>query len=251
MKRILVSLVFVLFCVSLVSAVDYPSYTDKYVNDFASVLNSEQVAKLRGLFAGVDSDTTAEMVFVSDSDCASKGGGSQYAISLANYWKVGKADKNNGLIILYCPNESPTKRLFVQTGRGLEGILPDSKIGRLLDESYVPLRNEGNFTEGILSAVYLFSQIIEDNKDEVLSGQAGATQTSWTEFIPIIIWILLVIWIMAARKKAYQKSGKKAPSLWWIPILMPGRGSGSGGGGGGFSGGGFGGGSFGGGGAGR
>lgn len=246
MKGILISLIFVLFCISLVSAVDLPSYTDKYVNDFASVFSSEQTAELRALFYSVDQDTTAEMVVVTDSECASKGGQSQYAIDLGKSWKVGKADKDNGLLILYCLEEN---KIFVATGYGLEGILPDSKIGRLLDESYVPLRDSGNVTEGIVEFSKVVAGVIEANKAEVLSGNAYP-QSNWTEFIPIIIWILLVIWIMAARKKAYKKSGKKAPSLWWIPLLLPGRGSGSGGGGG-FGGGGFGGGGFGGGGAGR
>ena len=247
MKRVRLSsilLLFVVFSVCFVSAVQLPSYTDKYVNDFASVLNSEQVSELRGLFAGVDIDTTAEIVFVSDSECASKGGQSQYATDLMNSWKVGKADKNNGLLILYCLQEN---KIFAATGYGLEGILPDSKIGRLLDENYVPLRDSGNVSDGIIAFSNVVAGVIEDNKAEVLSGQAGTSQASWADYVPIIIWILLVIWIIIARRRAYKKSGKRAPSLWWIPLLMPGRGSGFGGGGGG----GFGGGGGGGGGAGR
>ena len=242
----MLAFVLILFSVHIASAVDIPSYTDKYVNDFASVFSSEQTAELRGLFASVDQDTTAEMVVVTDSECASKGGQSQYAIDLMNSWKVGKADKNNGLLILYCLQEN---KIWVSSGYGLEGILPDSKIGRLLDENYVPLRDSGNVSEGIIEFSKVAAGVIEDNKAEVLSGQAGVAQSSWEDYLPIIIWIILIIWIMIARKKAYNKSGKPAPSLWWIPLLMPGRGFG--GGGGGFGGGGFGGGGGGGGGAGR
>ena len=239
--------------ISFVSAVNLPSPTDKYVDDFAGVLSAGQVEELRGLFAEVDQNTTAEVVFVSDVECASKGGQSQYATDLINNWKVGKADKNNGLLILYCQTEN---KIWVTTGYGLEGILPDSKVGRLLDENYVPLRDSGNVSDGIIAFSQVVAGVIEDNRDEVLSGQASpdyisSSSSGWTEFIPIIVWVIIVILILNARRKAYKKSGKKAPSLWWIPLFLPGRSSGFGGGSGGFGGGGFGGGGGGGGGAGR
>src|SRR3989339_893909 len=147
MKRILVSLILVLFFVSLVSAVDLPAYTDKYVNDFASVFSADQVSELRSLFYSVDQDTTAEVVVVTDTECASKGGQSQYAIDLGKYWKVGKADKDNGLLILYCLEEN---KIFAATGYGFEGILSDSKIGRLFGENYVSMKKSGNVSQGIV-----------------------------------------------------------------------------------------------------
>jgi uncharacterized membrane protein YgcG len=211
MKRILVSLVFALFLISFVSAIDYPSYTDKYVNDFASVLNSEQVAKLRGLFAGVDSDATAEMVFVSDKECASKGGSSAYAIGLLNEWKVGKADKNNGFLILYCLEEN---KIFATTGYGLEGILPDSKIGRLLDENYIPLRDSGNVSQGIVDFSKVVSDVIEQNREEVLSGQAGGSDIgSVEEWIFLAIVALFIISIIIGIKNAVKRK-KNADKKW-------------------------------------
>src|SRR3989339_1540471 len=200
MKRILVSLILVLFFVSLVSAVDLPAYTDKYVNDFASVFSADQVSELRSLFYSVDQDTTAEVVFVSDTECASKGGQSQYAIDLGKAWKVGKADKNNGLLILYCKAEN---KIFAATGYGLEGILPDSKIGRLLDENYVPLRDNNSVGDGIVQFSKAVAQVIEDNREEVLSGQAGGSTDNTVPigFIVFVIWIIFVIVTSALRKR--------------------------------------------------
>ena len=245
MKKGFLILALVFFSFSLVLAADLPNYTDKYVNDFAGVLSAGQVGELRGLFAEVDQNTTAEIVFVSDKECTSKGGSSQYAIDLLDYWGVGKKDKNNGLLILYCLQEN---KIFVTTGYGLEGILPDSKIGRLLDENYVPLRDSGNVTQGIIGFSNVVAQVIEDNREEVLSGQAGA-DTSWMVYLPIIIWGIFFVFAIIMRAKALKKK-KSGSSLWWVPIFLP-SGGGSGGFGGGGFGGGFGGGGGGGGGAGR
>ena len=101
--RKVVLLLLLLVSITLVYAVDFPQWQDKYVNDFAGVLSSQQSSELKSLFAGVDSDTTAEVVFVSIADCGGDYDG--YAIGLAKEWKIGKEDKDNGLLILYCPND--------------------------------------------------------------------------------------------------------------------------------------------------
>jgi len=260
MKKIFLALL-IIFVFSSVYALDFPQYKDKYVNDFAGVFSSQQASELRSMFAGIDSDTSAEVVFVSMKECTSYGGASQFAISLLNYWKVGKSDKNNGLLILYCLQEN---KIFAATGYGLEGILPDSKIGRLLDENYVPLRDAGNVSQGIIEFSSAVSQVIEENKQEVLSGKAGGINKKYGDWIFFII-ILLIFFIIPRilkfifRNKIKQrtKSKQKSSGIWnalfwlWVGSSL-GRSSGSRGfSGGGFGGGGFGGGGGGGGGAGR
>ncbi|HLF53932.1 MAG TPA: TPM domain-containing protein, partial [Candidatus Nanoarchaeia archaeon] len=160
---------------SVFSASDLPDWKDKHVNDFAGILGSVQADGMRGLLEGIERDTTAEIVFVSDGECTSRGGPGQYALELFSKWEVGKKDKDNGLLVLYCKEEN---KIWVTTGYGLEGILPDSKIGRMLDDYYVPLRDSGNISEGIVLFVEQVSQVILDNKEDVLSGQAGARDVS-------------------------------------------------------------------------
>lgn len=225
---------------SVFSAGDLPDWKDKHVNDFAGILSSVQADGMRGLLAGIERDTTAEIVFASDGECTSRGGPGQYAFELFSKWEIGKKDKDNGLLVLYCKEEN---KIWVTTGYGLEGILPDSKVGRMLDEYYVPLRESGNISEGIVLFVEQVSQVILDNKEEVLSGQAGARDVSIYSYLPVIIWLVIFILIIISRAKRLKKSERRSSSLWWIPILLP-RGSG-------FGGGGFGGGMSGGGGAGR
>lgn len=253
-KYVGVLLFLTVFLVCAVSAQEIQNPTNKYVDDFAGVLNTGQQQELMNLFSSVDSETTAEMVFVSVSDL---GGDdiSQYAVELGQKWGVGKRDNDNGLVILYA---SDVRKIYVSTGYGLEGILPDSKVGRILDENYVPYRDAGNFSEGIVLASKAFAQVILDNKDEVLSGQASGGQKNYSFFALIagfLLFIGIFVYFISARKK------KKGFVDFWdfffadfiarmvVGMILGGRGRNSGGG---FSGGGgFGGGGFGGGGAGR
>ena len=172
----LVVLLLILFGMTFsVYAAELPGWKDKYVNDFAGVLSDSQVSEMRSLLAGVDNDTTAEVVFVSDNECTSRGGPSQYALELFTKWGVGKEDKDNGLLVLYCMGE---EKIWATTGYGLEGILPDSKVGRMLDDYYVPLRDSGNVSLGIIGFIEQVTLVIEDNKAEVLSGNAGRGSTA-------------------------------------------------------------------------
>lgn len=275
-KKIAIFVLFsLLVSICFVSAASLPNPREKYVNDFAGIFSANQTSELRAILVGIEINTTAEVVVVTDNECTSKGGESQYAFDLAASWKVGKAEKDNGLLILYCKEE---KKIFAATGYGLEGILPDSKIGRLLDENYVNLSDSGNPQGGIINFVNALSLVIDENKEEVIAGTAGGSSsdtTSWMIFV-ILIAIMIFFRIFSRAKGVrckkdglkMKKVGRKgnyylyecpkghvsqvaiAAAGGFFVGSMLGRGFG-GGGGGGFSGGGFGGGGFGGGGAGR
>ncbi len=246
--------IILLLMIGNVRADQFPQPYDQYVNDYAHIFSADQTAYLESLLYEVQQNTTAQVVIVTipslnGSDI------SQYTTDLGQSWGVGNKDNDNGLVILYSAQEN---KIFAATGYGLEGILPDSKIGRLLDQSYVPLRDSGNVGEGITNFTTVVAQVIEQNADEVRSGQAAANNSStgidpFFIFLIIIIIITIISRIFAAKKR---KNGKGSGSGWWlIPLFLPfprgGGGIGGGGFGGGFGGGGFGGGGFGGGGAGR
>jgi len=272
MRRLLTIVAFLVLFGTVAAAQAIPDYTDKYVNDFAGVFNATQVAGLRSLFASVDQQTTAEITVLT-VDTVSPMDMSQYAQEVFDKWKIGKADKDNGLLILYAKQEN---KIWVQTGYGLEGILPDSKIGRILDEQYVPRRDAGNVTDGIIEASKALVQVVIDNADEVRSGQAGPApgivDIVFT-LLPLILFLMVFI-SMLKRMGMKCKYGHPAKFVrwegsWaiyrcqfghevrsrWGPgtggLIMLGGGFRGGGGGFGGGGGGFGGGGSGGGGAGR
>ncbi|MBP7708577.1 TPM domain-containing protein [Candidatus Pacearchaeota archaeon] len=251
MKKIFI-FVSLVFFISLALAANIPNYQDKYVNDFASILTLQQTSELRTLFAYIDENTTAEVVFVSSSDCGGDYDG--YAMQIAETWKIGKADKDNGLLILYCLTE---KKITVKTGYGLEGILPDSKVGRFLDQYYVPQRDAGNISQGIVDFSYGVSDEILKNREEILSGQLP--KIDYFYFIFLFIILLVIGSIIYTFSKRDKKGFSDFLVFFFIDFLVRMiiysiifRGGNRSGSGGGFSGGGgFGGGGFGGGGASR
>jgi len=243
MKKILI----ILLLLPLVLAQNFPSYTDRYVNDFTNIFNASEKTELRSLLADVEQNSTAEVTVVTVNTTAPMAI-SEYATGLAETWRVGKSDVDNGLLILYAVTEN---KIFVAVGYGLEGILPDSKVGRMLDDYYVPMRDSNQTKRGIIDFTQAAAAILKANSYEIRSGLAG--QNAETEFFLffvvigfIFLTIVAVFLFFAIKYKKFDKNG----GILFGGGFGGGRG-GFGGGGGGFGGGGFGGGGFGGGGAGR
>ncbi len=61
-------------------------------------------------------------------------------------WKLGKKDMDNGVLILIAPDE---RKMRIEVGYGLEGIITDVLSRRIIDEVYVPAFREQRFAEGL------------------------------------------------------------------------------------------------------
>jgi len=91
------------------------------------------------------------------------------------------------------PYAKTEDKIWVQTGYGLEGILPDSKVGRILDQTFVPARANNNSAQGVVLATYEYAQVITENKEEVLSGETTPQVSSYAPLIYILIYLMIFI----------------------------------------------------------
>jgi len=247
-----------------------PQLPDKplgYVSDFANVLSPDAKAKLTALCTEVDQKAKAQIAVVTvptiDGQSAF-----DYSYALATKWGVGPKQVSRGVLILYATNDH---KYWTQVGYGLEGILPDGKVGGFGREA-VPILRQGNYDAALLLVTRRIADVIAQDAGVTLTGpspvknyQRDNQPTSGAGLIVGLIFLFFFISIIA---RIFRGGGPRGPlsgggggSGWWIGPLIGssiGRGGwggggfgGSGGGGGGGGGfGGFGGGSFGGGGAG-
>lgn len=68
-----------------------------------------------------------------------------FAVALFNYWKIGKKDKDNGILILHVIDQ---RRVEIEIGYGLEGDLPDVIVKRIIDTYTIPAFKADNFQKG-------------------------------------------------------------------------------------------------------
>jgi uncharacterized protein len=119
-----------------------------YVSDGGGVLGPEYVRLIDGVCRELQAKTTVELAVVTVGNL----GGleiEEFAEKLFRRFGVGAAGKDNGLLLL-CSRDDRAVRLEV--GYGLEGVIPDARASRLLDESSVPFLRLGQFGRGLFQA---------------------------------------------------------------------------------------------------
>ncbi|HWB59625.1 MAG TPA: TPM domain-containing protein, partial [Chthoniobacteraceae bacterium] len=73
-----------------------------------------------------------------------------YCRRIANAWKVGQKDKNNGLVLFVFIQD---RKMQIETGTGYEKIVTDAICQKILDEEITPHFRKGDFDGGLTAAV--------------------------------------------------------------------------------------------------
>lgn len=212
------------------------------VNDFAGVLlKNEDDALEQKVRAYYDSTSTQIAVVtlksIGDYDI------SQVSLKILRDWGIGTKGKNNGILILVSVED---RKLRIETGYGMEGVVPDAIANDIINNIIKPDFREGHYYEGLDGAV-----------DAVIKAAAGEYKADPRKSKPgispgAIFLIIMVIVIIASLISRGGGGGGGGGTTYnrrggWIwPVLGGMGGFGSGGGGGWSGGGGSGGGGFGG-----
>lgn len=219
-----------------------------FVSDYAHVVDGATAAALTGRIEELRQKTGAEIAVVTvpttRPDTAF-----DYAMRLAEAWKPGAKGKDNGVVFLVSVDDHD---LFILTGYGIEGALPDGLVGEIRDRDIVPRFKAGDIAGGIHAGVERMAAVIAREYGVTLSGAppepARRRPPAGVSLSPGMLLLLLLLFfvVLPALSSAFggRRRGFFAPPMWGGGF----GGGGFGGPGGGF--GGFGGGDFGGGGAG-
>lgn len=229
------------------AAVSFPAATGA-VNDFAGVIPAEVSDRMAGLSQEVLEKTGTTVVVATVKDVGDNEP-DMYANELYQAWGIGKKGEDKGVLIFLALKE---RKIRIETGYGVEGILPDGLVGEILDRYVTPYLQKGDYGTGLGNAVAAVAQVVAKDAGVTLTGNASVKaiprtrQGSRGNVIPLIIFFLVMIPLLATRQG-------RAMLPYLIIALLSGSRGGGGGGFGGFGGGygGFGGGSSGGGGASR
>lgn len=219
------------------------------VNDFAGVI-PEQYADAMESLAREVLDKTGTAVVVATAETVGENDPDDYVNRLYQAWGIGKKGEDKGVLIFLAVRE---RRVRIETGYGVEGILPDGLAGEILDRYAVPRFREGDYGKGLAETMAAVSAVLAKEAGVTLTGaqplEPRRVKTNKGLGIgPALLLALAALVLLGTRRG-------RAMLPWILLLMMSGGGGRRGGdgfggfGGGGF--GGFGGGSSGGGGAGR
>lgn len=236
-----------IFILPVSAEAKYPKPTSRFfINDFADVVDSSAEEEIYAKAAALQETTTAQVVVVTVSTLDGEEP-ADYALELGREWGVGQKEEDNGVVILLSVSE---RQIYIAVGYGLEGALPDSKTGRIIELYGLDYLKEDDFSTGLLeifkavvNEVYIeygeepeegYTEI-DETDGETLEEYGAKVAASWVIMIACVILFVLVF-------------GRRRRGFFWFGG-PGGFGGGFGGHGGGFGGfGGSSGGSFGGGG---
>lgn len=253
-RRILFALVPVLlFASGLFGREVIPPAPTQYFNDYAGIVSPGVAAQINQQLAQFERATSNQILVAIYPSMQSDSSVADYCTRVAEKWRVGQKAKDNGAVLFVFVKQH---RMFIATGYGLEGALPDGLCHLIVANELVPHFKKGDYAGGLEAAV---SAMIAATKGEYkgtgktfAETHEGGGMGSWP-FAIIFIAIATVISYVNQRRlrrsAIYQSGGGSpwiGPSL-WLGGFGGGGGLGGGGFGGGFMGGG---GGFGGGGAG-
>ena len=82
----------------------------------------------------------------------------QYSIRVTDAWKLGRKGIDDGVLLLVAKND---RKLRIEVGYGLEGVIPDAIANRVIDEVIVPYFKQGDFYGGIHAGVNRLMRLID------------------------------------------------------------------------------------------
>lgn len=254
MTRYIVIVWFAICCCVAQAKEVIPPAPQNHFNDYAHVVSPNTATQLNNELAQFERDSGNQFVVAIYPKMESDSSIEDYTVRVARAWGVGTKEKNNGVVLFIFAQDH---KLFIQTGYGLEGALPDVLCKQIIDNEIVPRFKQGDFNGGVTAGVHA---IIAASKGEYKgTGRTIAEQRRGNGdgfSVGILLFLLLFIgvplWvIISAMRRGFSINRRGYSGGFWTGGMS--GGGWSSGGGGGFSGGGSfsgGGGSFGGGGAG-
>ena len=252
---------FILVIPAAISAQTFPGRPSppRLVNDYTNTLKPEENEALERKLVEFDNTTSTQIVVVILETLDGYPAG-DYTIKLGEEWGIGQKEKNNGAVLLAAMKD---REVFIATGYGLEGVIPDALAKRIIEYDIKPYFKQARYYEGLNRAT---DSMIALAKGEYTADRHRKPDVPIYFRIPwfFIIFFIIFLIIIVGRAKRMQGIAANNDVPFWMALLLANMGSrhqrgkwddfssGGGGFGGGDSGGfgGFGGGSFGGGGAG-
>jgi uncharacterized protein len=224
-----------------------PAYTG-YVNDVAHVFSEARTAQLESFLDQLEKKTGAQFAILTVPTTEPEDP-TQYKVRVFQQWGIGKKGEDNGLLLLVAMKE---RKIYFETGYGLEGTLPDGWQSRMVRELAVPRMREGDYEGGVTALVLATAQRIAAEKGVTLTWDGRELRYAGTrERLPTMVVLLVffvVLFLVIVFSAIAARRGGSAPGTRrrgyrndWFGGGFGGGGFGGGGGGFGGGGGGFGG----------
>jgi uncharacterized protein len=174
---------------SMATALDVPQLKGR-VNDRANLLSPEAATRLEQKLAGFEQETSNQLAVLTipslqgdDID--------QFAIRVAEQWKLGQQGRDNGVLLIIAQAE---RKVRIEVGMGLQGVLPDLTASRIIREVMRPGLKSGSFDQAVTAGT---DAIMAATKGEFKASPQDAKRSKAHRTSPSVITLLLLAVVAA------------------------------------------------------
>jgi len=158
--------------------VDIPSLNSR-VTDLTKTLTAEQTAhideKLATLEKTKGSQVSILIILTTKPETIE-----DFSFRVVDKWKLGRKNIDDGILLTIAKND---RKIRIEVGDGLEGVITDVSAGRIINEYITPEFRQGRFYEGILAGIGQIENLIKGEPLPPPSTNQGSKNNSYLIFL--------------------------------------------------------------------
>ena len=140
-----------------------------WVTDKANILSDSTETQLNQMISDLEAKKGSEIAVVTVPDTKPSATPKAFATELFNFWGIGKKGKNNGVLLLISSGE---RRVQIETGSGIQSILPDAKAVGIIETEITPRFKQQDFDGGTLAGTKALVNVLQT---PMIKGQSQTT----------------------------------------------------------------------------
>ena len=184
----------------LTAAADIPPLKSR-VTDLTNTLNAQQRAALEQTLAEFEARKGAQiavlMVPTSQPETIE-----QYAVRVQESWKLGRKGVDDGVLLLVAKED---RRVWIVSGRGVEGVLPDAVVRRIVEEDITPRFKQDDFYGGIRAGADRIMRLIEGEQFPAARSQRPASH--WPSSDTLLFGLIFVLFLGGILRAIFGRLG--------------------------------------------
>lgn len=184
------------------TARDIPSLSAR-VNDYAAMLSPATRQQLESVLAALEKEESTQLAVLT-IDSLQGENLEEFSLKVVEKWRLGQKGLDNGALLLIAKND---RKLRIEVGYGLEGVLTDLTSGRIIRNIITPQFKNGNFDQGVIDGVSaMIAAVRGEFSAQTAVSSAKRSADDISGFVVFLLFILFNIGRILGRNKMVAAS---------------------------------------------
>ncbi|PQO93352.1 hypothetical protein C5614_24060 [Massilia phosphatilytica] len=185
------------------------------VTDEIGMLTPDQRQKLESVLADYEAKTGSQIgvLLVSSTEPEAI---EQYSIRVADAWKLGRKGVDDGVLLVVAKdNPKALRRLRIEAGRGVQGVLTDAQSKRILEDTIAPHFRQQDWYGGLVAGVGAIATLLNQEKFPAPQAQAQTPAQQDDDgpnlivrLFPIFVGLIILRAVFRSRRTRLAQPGR-------------------------------------------